>query len=57
MCQEINGGLNRLAAVLPDAASLPTLDYEVNRKADPSVLKKLVEQAKFIRVSGMVLFY
>lgn len=50
LCQEINGKLLRLAAVLPDAATLSPLDYETNKRADPTVLKKLTDHAKFLRV-------
>ena len=39
-----------MAAILPDAASLLPLDYETSKRADPEVLKTLIEQAKFLRV-------
>lgn len=52
LCQEINGKLLRLAAVLPDAATLSPLDYETNKRADLRVLKNLTDHAKLLKVCG-----
>ena len=49
-CRQANEKLHRLAAVLPDAASLPPLEYDTSRRADPEVLQRLVAQAKTLRV-------
>ena len=53
-CRQANDKLHRLSAVLPDAASLPPLEYDTSRRADPEVLQKLVSQAKNLRVSDPV---
>ena len=50
-CRQANDKLHRLSAVLPDAASLPPLEYDTSRRADPEVLQTLVSQAKTLRVS------
>jgi len=49
-CQLINGKLMRMAALLPDLASLSPLDYDTTKRADPEVLKRLTRDAKFLRV-------
>ena len=49
-CQQINRKLLRVAALLPDLASLPPLNYETSKRADPEVLQSLIKHAKFLRV-------
>ena len=53
-CRLVNEKLRRLAAVLPDVASLSPLDYDTSKRADPEILQKLVSQAKNLRVSDSV---
>ena len=48
---EANDKLRRLAAVLPDAASLSPLSHDTSKRADPEVLQRLVQHAKSLRVS------
>ena len=50
-CRKANDKLHRLSALLPDAASLPPLEYDTSRRADPEVLQRLVTQARDLRVS------
>ncbi len=50
-CQQINGKLHRLSAILPDVASLSSLDYDTSKRADPQVLQKLITHAKLLGVS------
>lgn len=54
ICQKINGKLHRLAALVPDVASLPSLDYDTSKRANPEVLHKLVDHAKVLRVCQAV---
>jgi hypothetical protein len=49
-CELINGKLMRVAAILPDLASLAPLDYDTSKRADPKVLQDLVAHARFLRV-------
>lgn len=48
-CRHVNDMLCRLGAVLPAAASLPTLDYNTSKRADPEVLQRLMGCAKTLR--------
>lgn len=48
-CEQINGKLIRVAALLPDLASLSPLDYDTSKRADPEVLQGLLAHAKFLR--------
>ena len=51
-CRQVNDKLRRLAAVLPDVASLSPLDYDcTSKRADVDVLQTLVESAKRLKVS------
>ena len=51
-CCQVNDKLRRLAAVLPDVASLSPLDYDcTSKRADIDVLQTLVESAKKLKVS------
>ena len=49
-CQQINGKLIRVSALLPDLASLAPLDYDTSKRADPEVLQGLMAHAKYLRV-------
>ena len=49
-CREVNDKMRKLAAIMPDAASLPTMDYDTSKRADPVVLSQLVGQTKAIKV-------
>ena len=49
-CREVNDKLRKLATIVPDAASLPTMDYDTSKRADPVVLNQLVAQTKTIKV-------
>jgi len=49
-CRQVNDKLRRLAAVLPDATTLPPVDYNTSKRADPEVLQKLVNHAKILKV-------
>ena len=50
-CRQVNDKLRRLAAMLPDVASLSTLDYDcTSKRADIDVLQTLVEFAKKLKV-------
>ena len=40
--REVNDKLRKLAAIVPDAASLPTMDYDGSKRAEPVVLNQLV---------------
>ena len=53
-CQVFNGKLMKVAAVLPDLASLSPLDYDTSKRADPEVLRCLMKDAKILRVREMV---
>ena len=48
--REVNDKLRKLSAIVPDAASLPTLDYDGSKRAEPVVLNQLMAQSKLIRV-------
>ena len=51
-CRHVNDKLRRLAAVVPDVASLSPLDYDcTSKRADVDVLQMLVESAKKLKVS------
>ena len=48
----MNDKLRRLAAMLPDVASLSPLDYDcTSKRADVDVLQTLVEFAKKLKVN------
>lgn len=53
-CREVNDKMRKLAAIMPDAASLPTMDYDTSKRADPVVLSQLVGQTKAIKVTCVV---
>ena len=50
ICRQVNDGLRKLTAILPDASCITPLDYNTSKRADPGVLIKLVEQNKRIKV-------
>ena len=53
-CRQVNDKLRRLAAVLPDVASLSPLDYDcTSKRADVDVLHTLVEFAKKLKVKRL----
>ena len=52
-CRKANDKLHHLSALLPDTASLPPLEYDTSRRADPEILQRLVSQAKILRVSAI----
>lgn len=49
-CREVNDKLRKLAAILPDAASLSHMSYDTSKRADPRVISKLLTQTKTIKV-------
>ena len=55
-CRTANDCLRKLAAVLPDAASLNFLDFTSCNRSDPDALQKLLDEIKILRVLPFVVF-